>query len=123
MKAISHAGIITSISSRADGSLGYRMTTPELSPAEKADFMGLQNANIEVLLKPMDEEPSDALIINKELENKPLHIRLRNAIFRVWKLKQEAKEFDNPDNFEELYRRVMEGFIEVTKEKMEEYGG
>lgn len=116
MKAISHPGQITSISARADGSLGYRVVTPELSSTEKAEFMALQNANLQVLIKPTDEEPADALIVEKQMEGKTPSQRLRAVLFVLWKQKGEKGIFDN------FYRTAMEAAINRVKDQLEEEG-
>lgn len=112
MKAITCPVIITSASTRADGSLGLRLATPELKPDEKTAFFELLNVNLKMLLQPNDAEPAELKDIKGEFDTKTPSMRLRATLFVWWKQQQE------PGEFEEFYRRNMEKLIEYVKGKL-----
>lgn len=68
--------IITGLRSKVDGSLGLSMTTPELSPEEKAEFMKLQGQNLIALFTPLDEKNAPKYVVDKEIETKTPSNRL-----------------------------------------------
>lgn len=112
MRALTCPVIITSASTRADGSLGLRLATPELKPDEKTAFFELQGVNLKMLLQPTDNEPAELKDVKGEFEHKTPSQRLRATLFVWWKQQQE------PGEFEEFYRRNMEKLIEYVKGKL-----
>jgi len=113
MKTIETNAIITGIRAKVDGSLGVSMTTPELTPEEKAEFMRLQGNNLIVTLQPLDEKDAPKYVIDKEIETKTPSNRLRNTLFVLWTQEGSKGEFD------EFYKKYMEKFINALKEKLE----
>lgn len=111
MRTIETPFIITGISSKVDGSLSVRGTTPELSSLEKTAFFDLQNLNLIATLKPI-EEPSEEIKVDKDLEEKPLHVRLRNTLYVLW----DKKYKDSYPDFESFYKSKMNRWIEDLKE-------
>ena len=120
MKTLSFNGIITSLTAKVDGSIGLRIATPELSPAEKTEFFKFQNINSVVTLDPLDEKPEAGMLVEKNRETKTPSQRLRNVIFALHKTKLEQKEYIEP-NFEVYYNNIMESFINKVKEQLEAY--
>jgi len=120
MKTITWNGVITSITSKVDKSLGLRVATPELSPTERAEFMEYQGTNAVFTLDPLDEKADAGLMIAKDRETKTPSQRLRNAIYALHQTKLEHKEYTEPD-FQTYYNTVMEGFINKVKEQLEVY--
>lgn len=112
LKTIETSIIITGVRSKVDGSLGLSMTTPELSPEEKAEFMRLQNMNLIALFTPIDEKDAPKLMIDKELNSKSPSTRLRNALFVLW------QQNGSKDDFEIFYKRSIEKFIDIVKERL-----
>jgi len=108
-KAITCPVILTSASTRADGSLGLRFATPELSPADKTAFFELLNLNLKLLLQPAEGEPQELHDVKQEFENKTPSMRLRAVLFVVWKQASEPGEFDH------FYREKMEQIINKIK--------
>lgn len=116
MKAIKHKGQIASITGKVDGSLGYRVNTPELSPEEKAVFFELQNVNVEVLISPFEtKEEVEVMEVKKDLESKTPSQRLRAVMFLLWKKNNEGHEL-----FDTYYEKKMNGIIEHLKGKIDE---
>lgn len=109
MKALSCEMIMTSASTRADGSLGLRFSTPELSPVDKTAFFEIQNQNLKVLLQPLSNELADLHEVKAEFEQKTPGQRLRATIFVWWKQQGEQGEF------EVFYKRQMEKAIDHIK--------
>lgn len=105
--------VMTSASTRADGSLALRFSTPELKPEEKTVFFELINQNLKVLVEPWEVPPSEMVKIAEKLDGKTPGQRLRGVLFILWQQKNK------PGEFEEFYRRNMEKLIEFVKGKLE----
>lgn len=112
MKTIACQGIIGSISSKVDRSLGLRISTPELSNEEKALFFELQGLNLDITFIPKDEENVPEYKIDKEVNQKTPSQRLYGSLFRVWDSQGRQGEFD------EYYKNTMEKIIDRVKEKI-----
>lgn len=113
LKAISHQGVITSLNAKVDGSLGYRMNTPELSPEEKAMFFELQNLNLQVTLKPAEVDNVDEYKLDKEIERYTPSQRLRRVLYVYWQ-QQGSKGY-----FDTFYKQEVEKIINQVKVKLE----
>lgn len=111
--AIKTKAIITSLSSKKDGSLGLRVETPELSPDQKVAFMDLQGINLEAYFKPTDFEVGELHEVKTEIDSKTPSQRLRAVIFLLWRQENE------PNSFDEYYRLKMEKIIEHLKAKLD----
>lgn len=114
MKAIRTECQLTGFSSRADGSLGFRGVTPELSSAEKVALMDLQNVLVEMLVYPKDDKQSEVVEVKNQLEGKTPSQRLRAALFIYWKQEGEKESFDA------FYAHHMEKLIDFVKAKLEQ---
>jgi hypothetical protein len=114
MKALSLEVQLTSASTRADGSLGLRLATPELKPEEKTAVFELQGKNLKMLLQPMDEAPEAFVEVKQELEFKTPSARLRAVMFVAWK-----QEPDPKDGFDLYYGQKMESIINHIKSKLQ----
>lgn len=112
LKAISCELILTSASTRADGSLGLRFSTPELSATDKTAFFELLNQNLKAILQPVDTVPDELHTVRNELETKTPGQRLRACLFVLWKQGGEQGDYDS------FYRRNMERIIEYVKGKL-----
>jgi hypothetical protein len=115
MKAIEVGVIITGVRSRGNGKygeLGLTMVTPELSPEDKVEIMNIQGVSLMALFTPLDEKNAPKYKIDKELEQKTPSNRLRNALYVLWEQSGSKEEFDD------FYKKQMERFIEVVKEKL-----
>ena len=113
MKSLEVSAIITGVRSKVDGSLGLSMTTPELTPEEKAEFMRLQGVNLIALFSPLDEKDAPKYVVDKEIETKTPSNRLRNTLYVLWEQEGARGEFD------EFYKNKMEKFIDAIKDKLE----
>lgn len=103
--------ILGSATTRADGSLGLRFSTPELQPDEKTAFFELLNQNLKVLLQPTGEVEG-LKDVKAEFDNKTPSQRLRNCIY-VWHQQEGAK-----GEFDDFYRRKIEGYIQDIKSNL-----
>jgi len=112
MKALTCSVILTSASTRADGSLGLRFATPELTAPDKTAFFEILNQNLKMLLQPQEGEPAELHDVKREFENKTPSMRLRAVLFVAW---QQANE---PGAFEDFYRAKMEAIITKVKEQL-----
>lgn len=112
MKAVQVDGIITTISSRKDGSLRLSLITPELTAEEKAEFMKLQSQNLQCLLNPLDIKNAPKYEVKSEFERKSPSLRLRNTLYVLWDQNGGRGDFD------QFYEHQMEKFINAVKEKL-----
>lgn len=121
MKALETDAIVTSFRSRADGSLGLTLVTPELTVEEKAEFMRFQNVNARLLLKPMTDGEADGIMeVKKELDHKTPSQRLRSSLFVWFKQASQKQELTYGTLFEEFYNQQMETIILRVKENLDE---
>lgn len=111
MKAISAEVVLTSASTRSDGSLGLRLATPELKADEKTAFFELLGHPLKMLLQPM-EAPDELKDVKKEFQTKTPSQRLRAVMFVWWRQSQE------PGEFELFYETKMNAIIETVKSKL-----
>lgn len=113
-KTIKTPAIITSISSKQDGSLGLRLSTPELTPDEKVAFLEIQGLNTIVLIQPTDFESKEIKEIKGELDTKTPSQRLRATLFVLY------NQQGGQGTFEEFYLKYMEKLIDFVKNKLED---
>ena len=111
--ALSCSVILTSASTRSDGSLGLRFCTPELSSSEKATIFDLQNCNLKMLLQPVDEAPAELKEVKGQFETRTPAQRLRATLYIRW------KQASSQGEFEAFYHREMEGIINTVKAHLE----
>jgi hypothetical protein len=117
MKAIVSQIILTSFSSKVDGSLGFRGTTPELSTAEKVAFMELQGKNCRALFEPMDFVVDGKVEIKNPLGTKTPSERLRGVLFILYK--QLSAKSKITGSYDEFYVKHMETIIQSYKDQLE----
>lgn len=115
MKAIRHKATISSIMAKVDGSVGYRVNTPELSTEEKSAIFDLQNINVEILVSPFNEPKVETLTIKKDLDQKSPSQRLRGVLFLLW-----DKNHEGHPVFDTYYEVKMNKYIEFLKGKIDE---
>jgi hypothetical protein len=111
--------VIERISSRKDRSLGFSVSTPELTSEQAAAFLALHGANCRMMIQPLDNE-ADALIeIDAEPETKSPAQRLRAVIFLYFKSMQEARKIEADAAFSVFYSSKMEKLIEQIKRSVD----
>ena len=117
MKAIVSQIILSSFTSKVDGSLGFRGTTPELSTAEKVAMMELQGRNVRALFEPMDFATDGKVEIKNPLGGKTPGERLRGVMYVAWKQFTAKKMISQ--TFDEFYVKHMERAIEDWKQQLD----
>ena len=113
MKTIKTNALISSFRGLSDGSLSLTLHTPELTSSEKAEFMNLQNVNLEATFQPTDMKVPD-LKIDKDVDKKSQAERIRAIIFILWKQGGEEGEFYD------FYQKKTEKIINYLKEQINE---
>lgn len=107
-------GAIGTCSSRVDRSMRIPIATPDLSVIEKATIMDLQGINVDVIITPLDINPSTPIMeVNKDINSKSQSQRLRSVLYVLWE--QQGK----PDIFDIVYHKEMDKIIEHYKNKLE----
>ena len=109
MQALTCDVILEGCSTRADGSLSVRFSTPELSADEKTVFFELQKHELKMLLQPKSDAPSGLKDVKGEFDRKTPSLRLRNVLFVEWR--QQGEQGD----FEDYYRKRIESYIVSVK--------
>ncbi len=100
------------VNSRVDGSVMFRVITPELTLDQRATLLGFHGTNARVMIEPLDA-PSDGLDdVTTEMDVKTPAQRLRAVIFVHWKANSEMS-----GDFETFYRSQMERVISGYKSK------
>ena len=92
--AITCPMILTGASTRVDGSLNLRFSSPELSANEKATFFELLNKNLRVLIQPIDSPPLALKEVKAEFSRLTPSQRLRNLLFVLHKKQERTQDFD-----------------------------
>lgn len=115
MKTIHTQAIITSFTAKVDGSLGMRVTTPELTSEEKTEFFNLQNKNVTIKITPADEKPEAEVKVNADMDGKSDSQRLRAVMYVYWKQHKSA----TIKTFDEFYHRAYEKLIDQYKDMID----
>lgn len=111
-KSISCPVILTSASTRVDGSIGLRFATPELSATDKAAFFEILNQSMNMVLMPTDSEPTLTKEVKGQFDTKTPSQRLRAVLFVLWKGAIDDGDFDG------FYKKQMEIIINRYKDKL-----
>lgn len=112
-KALTTDAVMTSATTRVDGSLGLRFATPELTSEEKTALFELQNKPLRLFIQPT-EEPDEIVEVKGQFEEKSPSQRLRAVLFLAWKQGNAGEITD----FAPYYKAKIEGFIEAVKAKL-----
>ena len=119
MRALVTAAIFGSFTSRADGSLSARLSTPELTSAEKAAFMDLQNKNVRLLIEPTDYTTDGKVEVKNALGGKSPSNRLRAVLFVLFKQLSAKGELASKTSYDEFYVKQMETIINSYKDQLD----
>ena len=107
---------ISKITTMSDNGLRLQVDTQEISPKDSGEVMELRNklgvfifaeANIE------EDDLKDLPKVVLEEKEKTSSERLRSVLFIYWKQKKLKEDFDP------FYKRQMEKFIDIIKEKLD----
>jgi hypothetical protein len=112
MKALKHQATISTISAKVDGSVGYRVNTPELTNDEKTAIFSMQNQNLEILISPLGAK--EVIEVKTDLNQKSQSQRIRSVIYLLWEQKPEGM------TFEQYYQNKTEKYIEHLKGLIEQ---
>jgi len=112
-KAIKVEVQFTGFSSRADGSLGFRGVTPEMSAEEKVAMMDLQGLLVDMLAYPKEERDAEVIEVREGIDCKTPSQRLRGVLFLLYRQSKETC------TFQIFYDRHMEKLITHVKSKLE----
>lgn len=104
--------ILEGASTRADGSLSLRLSTPELSADEMVAVFGLRGRELKMLLQPVNNEPITTKEIKGILSTKTQSERIRGVLFCWW------KQLGEPGDWETFYRHETEKIIENLKQHL-----
>lgn len=109
------SAIIGSISVKAKNQgISFRVTTPELTNEQKVAFMELQDAIVDLLIQPQDEEFPEIVEVTTEVDKKSQSSRIRGSLFVLWKSRGEQGTFND------FYIKQTDKFIDRIKELIDE---
>lgn len=108
---IKHATIGT-VSSRVDGSICFRVVTPELLPSQAGAMLGWHGKACRVAIFPDEGTPEEVITVEMEREGKTPGQRLRAVLFVAW------KNEGDPASFEAYYAAQVEKYINLIKSKL-----
>jgi len=111
MKTLQTPAIITSISSRQDGSLRFSTETPEYTNEEKAVFFDIQGKNVKITIEPVDEKSTEVVEVTSEAEPKSRSQKLRSVLYVLYQQKYKEKYA----TFTDFYNSKMDIWIEDIK--------
>ena len=102
------------VNSRVDGSVLFRVITPELTIDQRATLLSFHGKNARVMIEPLDVAAEGLEEVTTEMDVKTPAQRLRAVIFVHYKSIKTSDEFVD---FEQFYRRQMDKIIEGYKGK------
>jgi len=103
------------VNSRVDGSVMFRVITPELTLDQRATLLGFHGKNARVMVEPLDTAATGLDEVTTEMDVKTSSQRLRAVIFVHWKnVESRAAIYSS---FEDFYRSQMDKIIEGYKAK------
>lgn len=108
---ITHAEM-GAVTSKADGSVTFRVLTPELLPSQAGALMGWHGKACRVIITPHDEAPEETVSIETERNAKTPSQRLRSVLYVLW----QERNLSEP--FNDFYSKKIEGLIEAVKSKL-----
>ena len=108
---IQTSAVISSITAKADKSLGLRVSTPELDNDARNAIMDIQNQNLTLTIEPSGENSKEIIEVKKEIGEKTPSERLRSVLYIYW----DQKKRDDWKDFNSFYRYMMEKTIDNVK--------
>lgn len=111
-------GILEGISTRADGSLVFKIATQEIGSTEAARLFELRNKFLKYLLtdeniSPLDEKLIEELKLKDGKKVKTRSQVLRSVLFRLWEISDAGVDFDT------WYENEMTRIIDHYKTKLD----
>ncbi len=105
------------VNSRVDGSVLFRVITPELTIDQRATLLSFHGKNARVMVEPLDVATDGVDEVTTEMDVKTPAQRLRAVIFVHWKSNHMEKDYSKVGDFETFYRSQMEKIISGYKGK------
>jgi hypothetical protein len=109
--------IVTSLSTKVDGSIKMTMETRELDGKDSAKLFDLRGTEAWVLVAPSEMKEEDVKLPTERADpamgTKTPSQRLRGVLFRVWQQKNSSTDFES------YYRVTLESLIDKYKEKLD----
>ncbi len=106
------------VNSRVDGSVLFRVITPELTIDQRATLLSFHGKNARVMVEPLDTATDGLDEVTTEMDVKTPAQRLRAVIFVHWKERKRGDGVTTTTlDFETFYRTQMDKIIEGYKGK------
>lgn len=109
--------IISSLSTRVDGSIAIKLDTQELSPANSTVLFELRGKEAWAIIAPSQMKEEDIKLPTERADpamgTKTPSQRLRNSLYRLWEQNKSGTDFES------FYRIRMEQIIDQIKGKLE----
>lgn len=120
-KSVTFDATVEKLETRKDKTIKLTLGTQELNPKDSSTLFGFVNKFCKVLLKPEDEEITEADISGlsapdmlSKSQGKSSSKRLRDVLFVLWN--QDNKGWED---FNDFYQNRIELFIEQIKDKLD----
>jgi len=107
------------VNSRVDGSVLFRVITPELTIDQRATLLSFHGKNARVMIEPLDVAAEGLEEVTTEMDVKTPAQRLRAVIFVHFANTNalNTKDDGSKNDFESFYRSQMNKIIEGYKGK------
>lgn len=112
--------ILTGVSTRADGSLGLRIATPEMTAEEAVVLMKLTKINLDMTLEPLGQANETPIEVKGEIDAKTPSQRLRGVLYALFSYEKETGKTPKDELFTVFYERKIEKVIAWIKTKLPE---
>lgn len=119
-KPIKFNAILSGVSTKADGSLSLRISTPEFSAEESTILLKLCRINLDCTLTPLQQELEAPIEVKAEMEGKTPSQRIRGVIYALFRHEIETGKIAKDTLYEIYYAQRMEKIIEWLKGKLPE---
>ncbi len=117
MKPVQLPALITSLSTKVDGSIKIALETQEMSAENSTTLFELRGKNAWVLIAPSEIKDEDVRLPNERPDpavgSKTPAQRMRAVLYRIWEQSKGGTDFES------FYRVRMEQMIDKLKEKLE----
>lgn len=115
--SISFPVIVSSLSTKVDGSIKVSLETQELSPKDSAVLFELRGATAWAIISPSEIKDEDVKLPTEKADpaigNKTPSQRMRNVLYRLWEQSKDGVDFES------FYRIKTSAIIEQLKGKLE----
>ena len=120
MKPIKFNAILSGVSTKSDGSLSLRISTPEFTAEETTVMMKLTRINLDCTLQPLGDEVEPPVETKRKLAGKTPGQRIRACLYVLFEHEQRLGLVADGATFDQFYEQRCEKIIAWLKRKLPE---